>query len=227
MRLLIALAAWTVAVAGAAGVSSVVAKSIHTKPAGATIAGGGSSGSGSSGGSSGIGSSGGGTADPSSIKATDQSSLFRTANLARALAAARSQLGATARVDDFALYPGYLAITAVKGGSGVDFYIDANGRSTRTATGGAAGPAGSRFSLARVKADVPAALARRIATAGGVPESRLHYMVAETDPVSNRFRWLVYTVQGSRVESFQAPGKTGPLLEYRANSSTGLQRIAR
>jgi hypothetical protein len=62
---------------------------------------------------------------------------------------------------------------------------------------------------------------QRIATSGGVPESQLHYMVAEIDPSANRFRWLVYPLQGNRVKYFQAAGATGQLLEYLSNSSTG------
>jgi hypothetical protein len=45
------------------------------------------------------------------------------------------------------------------------------------------------------------------------------------DPSTNRFRWLVYTVAGSRVEYFQAAGATGELLEYVPNSSKGLQPV--
>ena len=69
------------------------------------------------------------------------------------------------------------------------------------------------FRLARLRDDVPAALVHRIATAGHVPESQLNYMVAEVEPGTNRFRWLVYPHQGNRVEYFQASGATGPLLE--------------
>ena len=50
-------------------------------------------------------------------------------------------------------------------------------------------------------------------------------MVVEIDPTSPHIRWLVYTNQGNRVEYFQASGATGPLFEYRTNSSTGLQQV--
>jgi hypothetical protein len=43
---------------------------------------------------------------------------------------------------------------------------------------------------------------------------------------SHKLEWLVYAVQSSRAEYFKASGATGPLLEYRKNSSTGLQPIS-
>jgi hypothetical protein len=219
MRLLIALIVWIGAVAGAGELSTVVAHSIHNAPAGAA----GTSGSGSGGGGSDAGSSGA-PLDASSVKPTDALSLFRTSNFTRALTTVRSHLGAGAQLDMLALYPGYLDLTAVRAGSEVNVYIAADGRYTETNTGG--NPGGSAlFSLKRVKTDVPAALARRIATSGHVPESQLNYMVVQVDPADHHFRWLVYPRQGNRVEYFQATGATGSLLEYLTNSSTGLRPV--
>jgi hypothetical protein len=162
--------------------------------------------------------------DASSVRPTDPRSLFRPANLGRALAATRAHLGARAQLDMLVLYPGYLDLTAVGAGGEINVYIDANGSYMANNTGG--NPGGSPlFSLPRVQADVPAALARRIAGSGHVPEPQLNYMVAEVDPADNHFRWLVYPRQGNRVEYFQASGATGPLLEYLSNSSTGLQPV--
>jgi hypothetical protein len=222
VRLLIALVVWVAAVIGAVAISTTVAGSIHDKPIGTAGVGSGlSSGDGS------ISSNGGPSGqDPSSIRSTDKLSLFRTANLDRALSTARRALGSGAQIDDFALYPGYLSMTAVKGGSEVDFYIDANGRVIQTATGGSADP-GSTFRLAQVGATVPGALAHRIATAGHVPESQLHYIVVDVDTeAGHKLEWLVYALQTSRAEYFKASGATGPLLEYRRNSPTGLQPVS-
>src|ERR1700685_2385083 len=110
MRLLIALVVWIAAVAGAVAGSSVVADSIHNKPVGTTAGAGSAS------------ESGGAPFDASSVKSTDPRSLFRTANFSRALAAARAHLGAGAQLENVALYPGYLDLTAVKAGSEIDFY---------------------------------------------------------------------------------------------------------
>src|SRR5436305_1117373 len=123
MRILIALVIWLAVVAGAAEVSSVVASSIHHKAGVGTAS----------------GSSGGSTADPSSVKATDSASLFRTKNFERVLAAARSGLGPGAKLTNVALYPGYLAVTAVSGGGETEFYVDVNGRTDKTTSGSSAG----------------------------------------------------------------------------------------
>lgn len=214
MRLLIALVVWAAAIAGAAAVSNVVADGIHSPPAGSSSTGSSSSSGGSS------------APDPGSIKSTDGDSLFRTANFTRALAHVRAAVGNQAGVDNFVVYPGYLSVTAVKGDSEVDLYVDAAGRVEQTATGGSPGGS-SLFRLGQIKADVPAALARRIARSGHVPESQLHYIVVESDsPSSKGLQWFVYTIHGSRVDYFKAPGATGPLLEYRANSSSGLQPVS-
>jgi hypothetical protein len=206
MRLLLALVVWIGAVAGAVALSSAVANSIHTT-ATTTTTGAGSS------------------FDASAVKSTDPASLFRTANLTRLLSTARSKLGGDAQLDNFVIYPGYLSVTAVRAGTEINLYVDAEG-SYDTSAGGSPGDT-TLFPLARIDAAAPTALAQRIATSGGVPESQLHYMVAEIDPSSNRFRWLVYPLQGNRVEYFQAPGATGQLREYLAGSSTGLQPVGR
>jgi hypothetical protein len=222
MRLVIALLVWAAAVIGAVAVSNTVASSIHTTPTSASVSG--SSGSGAS--FSGSGSSGAGSVDPSSIKASDSGSLFHTANFARVMAKARAALGPNAQVDNFALYPGYVSITAVKGGNEVNFYGAATGRVEQTSTGGS--PGGTKlFPLSQVGAGVPAALAHRVSTAGHVPISQLHYIVVMVNPVSGHgLWWLVYPVSGNKVEYFKASGASGPLFEYRSNSSTGLQPVS-
>jgi hypothetical protein len=162
--------------------------------------------------------------DPSAVKSTDPQSLFRTPNFSRAIGAARAHLGPGAQLDMLALYPGYLSMTAVRAGGEVSVYVAADGRYMQNDTGGNRGSS-ALFSLARVQIDAPAVLAQRIATSGHVPESQLHYMVARVDSSDHRLRWLVYPSRSSRVEYFQAAGATGPLLEYLANSSRGLQPV--
>jgi hypothetical protein len=204
MRLLIALVIWVGAVFGAVAVSSTVAHSIHRTSAG--------------------GSGGGGGVDASTVKAADTSSMFRTANLSRAINTIRGHLGGAAPLTDAALYPGYLSITAIKHGTEADVYVDVNGSYNETDTGG--DPGSDRpFPLAKISANTPAAIAHKIATEAHVPTSQLHYMVIERDPISHKIEWLVYTLPGHRVEYFQTSGANGQLYVYRTNSSTGLQRV--
>jgi hypothetical protein len=205
MRLLIALVIWVGAVVGAVAVSSTVAHSIHQTSA-----------SGSSG--------GGGGVDASTVKAADNSSMFRTANLSRAINTVRGHLGGAASLTDAALYPGYLSMTALKHGTEADVYVDVNGSYNETDTGG--DPGSDRpFSLAKISANTPAAIAHKIATEAHVPTSQLHYMVIERDPISHKIEWLVYTLPGHHVEYFQTSGANGQLYVYRTNSATGLQRV--
>lgn len=203
MRLLIALVVWVGAIVGAVAVSSTVADGIHRTGA-------------SAGGSAGV--------DPSSVKAADSVSMFRTANLSRALSSARSHVGSGAQLTDAALYPGYLSITAIKHGTEADVYADVNGRYDETDTGG--NPGSDRpFSLAKISAGTPAAIAHKISTEAHVPTSQLHYMVIERDPISHKLQWLVYALPGHKVEYFQTSGANGALYVYRTGSATGLQRV--
>lgn len=227
MRLLVALVVWAAAVVAAVAVSSAVAGSIHTTPktsskGGVAISFGGTSGGS---GSSGSGSAGSPSVDPSSVKATDRVSMFRAPIFAPALNVARKHLGAKARVEEFVIYPGYLSVQAAKGSTEANFYAAVNGQANIT-TGGSPGGTAT-FPLSKISPGAPPALVAKITRAAHIPASQLHYMVAEADPTTNRFRWLVYTTPESRVEYFETGGVGAPLFEYRKNSSTGLQRVGR
>jgi hypothetical protein len=207
MRLLVALIAWAAAVAGAAGVAGAVAGSIHNSP------------------DSGAVSRAGTSYDASNVKLTDADSFFRAANLAKALAVAKAKLGADAEIDNAVIYPGYVDLTAVQGGNEVDLYINSRGGGELTHSPGA-NTAEGVFALSRMTADVPQALAQRIATAANTPESELHYVVITATRPPKPLEWAIYTVEGNPVTYFQAPsGAAGPLFELAANSSTGLTRV--
>ena len=55
-------------------------------------------------------------------------SLFHAANLNKVLAVERKHLGPDAKFNSFVIYPGYLSLTQVTGGSTSDVYINANGQ---------------------------------------------------------------------------------------------------
>src|SRR5437764_4438964 len=103
MRLVIALVVWVAAIAGAAELSTVVAHSVHNQAAAASF-------------------------DASTVTSTDARSLFRTANLEKALTIVRGHFGAGAPLERFVLYPGYLSATAVTSSGEVDVYVNAAGR---------------------------------------------------------------------------------------------------
>ncbi len=160
--------------------------------------------------------------DASAVRPTDPQSLFRSANFPRALAAAKAHLGADAKLDNFALYPGYLSVTAVKGESEVDFYVDATGGVQVTTNSG--NPVGDTiFPLAQIQPTMPSAMAHSISRRAHVRASQLHYMVVEVDPSTNQLRWLIYPQAEGRIVYFEAPGPAGPLQEQLATG--GLQPV--
>ncbi|MHB8691376.1 MAG: hypothetical protein ACYDHH_09025 [Solirubrobacteraceae bacterium] len=220
MRMFVAIIVWAASIAGAAGVSSVVAGSIHNTSTS-------SSSSGSTSTSSTSSSAGGSTTitpsppfDASTVKPTAAVSMFQPANLTKALAVAKTRLGADAKIATMALYPGYLALVAVRNGSEVNFYINAAGSANTTSTGGS--PGGSQlFKLSQVQGVAPSILAGRITAATHVPESLFKYMVGHADPTSGRFQWLVYT-SDNRYQYFAAGGAHSPLTAY---TGTGLVHL--
>ena len=196
MRWLVAIVVWAAAVAGAAGLSTVVATDVHAERASASF-------------------------DAGAVTAADANSLFHTANFGKVLAIARRHIGAGATIDSVVIYPGYVSITQVKGTREADVYVAANGRFDVTDTGSHIGDS-PLFALRRVQADAPARIAHHIAAAAHTPLSQLHYVVLESDPDSHRPRWLVYTVEGNPITYFETSGPNGRLFKLGAQ---GLEPI--
>jgi hypothetical protein len=196
MRWLVALVVWAAAVAGAAGLSNVVAKDVHTQAAAASF-------------------------DAGAVTAADANSLFHTANFGKTLSVARNHIGAGAALDSLVIYPGYLSMTQVKGTREADVYVAANGRFDLTDTGSHIGDS-ALFGLRRVRADAPARIARHIAAAAHTPLSLLHYMVLEPDSETHRLRWLIYTVEGNPITYFETSGPNGRLFKL---GSQGLEPV--
>jgi hypothetical protein len=195
MRLLIALVVWAGAIAGAAGLSSVVAAKAGKDQAAASF-------------------------DASNVTAADPVSLFHPANLDKILAVERKHLGSEAEFNDFVLYPGYLSLTEVANGSDTNVYINANGKYEVLSTTDAAG--NSRvFSLKHVGGASIDAVVQKIVTKAHFPLSQLHYLVIDGDPISHHLNWLVYPVRGTPVEYFETSGPHGHLLQLLKNSPAG------
>jgi hypothetical protein len=203
MRLLIAMLVWAAAIAGAAGVSKVVADTVHKDLAASAAA--------------------AVTVDVGKIKATDARSLFAAANFSTALSTAGNRLG-RAEVSDFVVYPGYLSLTADTGSTSADLYVSATGTVDTTSLSSPAAP-DTLFPFSLVKAGDLATLAQRIAAKAHIPESQLGYFVAQVGPSKKNVQWLIYTIPGSRVEYFQVNGTHGRLLELPANGSSGLKPV--
>jgi hypothetical protein len=204
MRLFVAVLVWAAAIAGAAALSNVVAGSIHTG-AGQSAA-----------------SAAAASFDASKVTAADSRSLFRAANFQKALATVRAHFGASARMDNFVLYPGYLDATVLTPAKSVDVYFNAAGAYEPSDT---QSDATDVFPLTRVAASAPAALSERIARFAHVDPSHVAYMIAELDSVSHRFHWLIYMQKGYGVDYFQTRGPTARLFVYRTHSSQGLEPV--
>jgi hypothetical protein len=201
MRWIVALVVWAAAVAGAAGLSSVVAANVHDEQA--------------SGGSSSS------SFDAGAVAAADKNSLFHAVNLGKALSIARSHIGSGATLDSLVMYPGYLSITQVKGGREVDVYVNAAGRFDTTALGSHSGDT-QLYSFARVSAAAPAQIAQRIAALAHTPLSQLHYMIFERDSDTHRLIWRIYTVEGNPITYFVTAGPHAPLFKL---GPSGLARV--
>jgi hypothetical protein len=199
VRLLVAFVVWLGAIAGAAGVSSVVASGIH----------------------SGSGSGGSSAADATNLTAASKGSMFQTASFTTALNSARSHVGAHAEISNFVIYPGYLSVESITPGTQTDFTYYAGG-TVDSSTDQIDTTGQTAFPLADIDATAPAAIASLIETKAHVPLAKLHYMVASTDPISGKFSWIVYLVPGSGVEYYETAGARGPL---QAETGSGLQTI--
>ena len=143
--------------------------------------------------------------DPSSINAADKLSLFQAANFNRVLAKARAALGPNAKGRELRRVPRLRVDHRRKGRDEVDFYADANGGVDNS---GGGSPGGSQaFPLSKIAAGSAAVLVHHIATAAHTPQSQLHYLVVDVDPVSGKMEWLVYAIDARPVRTSRRPGR--------------------
>jgi hypothetical protein len=196
MRWLVALVVWAASVAGAVALSGVVSTSAKSQQAAASF-------------------------DAGAVTAADSKSLFHTKNFGKVLGIVRSHVGAGATFDSVVIYPGYVSMTQVKGSREADVYVAANGRVDVTDTGSHIG-SDPLYTLRHVSADVPARIAQHINALAHTPLSQLHYMVYESDPITHRGRWLIYTVEGNPITYFETSGPNGRLFKL---GSSGLEPV--
>lgn len=131
-----------------------------------------------------------GVANAPKVKASDPSSLYKTANLEKALAAAEKTLGADAQVSDFKLEPGRLSVIGSVDGKDVMVLVAANDKVSSIST---PGPSSNTIALASVD---PKGAARLIAAAkeDGVAIDQVTYLVADAGiDAQEAPQWLLYT----------------------------------
>jgi hypothetical protein len=205
MKLLIAIVVWVGALAGAAELSNTVAAQHKSAGKGAVAAG-----TGAVSASTTAVSAGTASFDPSSVKAADRLSLFKTANLAEALSSARAHLSRDTQLAGATIYPGYLVLTCVSRGTDRQLVIEANGMYAGSTSVGSSAQA--HFPIEQLSAAAPSKLAREIAATAHVAGSRLGYMTLSVNPGSG-LKWQIY------------PLRTGAILYYQA-SVTGRHLVA-
>jgi hypothetical protein len=120
-------------------------------------------------------------------------SLFRTANLRRALDVLRRHAGAGATLASFRLEAG--AITSeVEGGAGRSVVVSKRFKLTSVPTPGVT-PTAS-FSLAQVNPDVPERIMAQVNPQTGVSLGGVDYFLIATDPSTGQPGWVVYLRDG-------------------------------
>ncbi len=197
MRLLIAIVVWAAAIAGGVALSSSVAHTVHNEQAKVATT---------------TTSSSKPTPNfsPDSVKPSDPRSLFVGANFARALGLVRSHVGRNADVKMVEVFPGQLEMTVETSGSELSIIARVDGEYLSSSDSN--GSSGQVFTMSQVSANVPPALARRIAAHGHVPVSALNFMQVRIDEINHVFHWYVYLKQDNVY--FQADTARGPIQQF-------------
>ncbi len=144
-------------------------------------------------------------------------SLFRTANLRRALDVLRRHVGAGATLASFRLEAG--AITSeVEGGPGRSVVVSKRFKLTSVPTPGVT-PSGASVALARVDPSAPERIMAQVTARTGVGLGGVDYFLIAADPSTGQTGWVVYLrngrgsysadLTGGHVNAFTAtPGAT-------------------
>ena len=144
-------------------------------------------------------------------------SLFRTANLRRALDVLRRHVGAGATLASFRLEAG--AVTSeIEGGPGRSVVVSKRLKLTSVPTPGVT-PSGASVALAQVDPSVPERIMAQVTPRTGVGLAGVDYFLIASDPSTARTGWVVYLrdgrgsysadLAGGHVKAFTAtPGAT-------------------
>jgi hypothetical protein len=121
-------------------------------------------------------------------------SLFRTANLRRALGVLRRHVGAGATLASFRLEAG--AITSeIVGGPGRSVVVSERLKLTSVPTPGVT-PSGASAALAQIDPSVPERIMAQVSPSTGVGLGGVDYFLIAADPSSGQTGWVVYLRNG-------------------------------
>ena len=152
-------------------------------------------------------------ASRSTARGDAKDSLFRTANLRRALDVLRRHVGANATVASFRLEAG--AVTSeIVGGAGRSVVVTKRLQLTSVPTPGVT-PGGVTVALARIDPSVPERIMNQVSATTGVGLHGVDYFLIAGDPSSAEPGWVVYLregrgsysadLAGGHVQAFTAP----------------------
>jgi hypothetical protein len=121
-------------------------------------------------------------------------SLFRTANLRRALDVLRKHAGATATLASFRLEAGALT-TEIEGGVGRSVVVSKSLRLTSVPTPGVT-PGGATVALTQIDPSAPERIMAQVTPRAGVGLGGVDYFLIAPDPSTSAPSWAVYLRNG-------------------------------
>jgi hypothetical protein len=125
----------------------------------------------------------------------DKGSLFRAANLSKALDSMKGQIGANGEVTTFKLEPSSIKSEVTKDGKAQTLIINSKFDATPVAIGAAVS---SPFALNVIKADVPEKIVNALSSKGVTLKDVDYFLVSDLDGAT---KWLVYTTDKGRFQA--------------------------
>ena len=125
----------------------------------------------------------------------DDGSLYRSANLTKALDSMAKEIGANGQVTTFKLEPASIKSEVKKDGKDETLIINSKFDATPVAIGAAVA---APFSLSAIKADVPEKIVSALDSKGVSLKDVDYFVVTDLD---GKTRWLVYTTDKGRFQA--------------------------
>jgi hypothetical protein len=130
--------------------------------------------------------------NPTAVSPTSSLSMFHAAPLKSALSRIESRIPPDARAFWVNVYPGYVDVIADTPTSEISATVYVDGRFVYDDTGTPT-PDQKLFPLSSADPSAPPKIAQQISSQYHVPESQIRYMLLESDPISGKLVWRVYS----------------------------------
>jgi len=135
----------------------------------------------------------------------DNGSLYRSANLTKALDAMKGQIGGNGQVTTFKLEPSSIKSEIEKNGKAQTLIINSKFDATPVALGASVS---APFALDKIRADVPEKIVSALSSKGVTLKDVDYFLVSDID---GHTRWLVYTTDHGNFQANFAGGGVKPL----------------